>query len=127
MRDRVIHVRKANGLSQKAFADKIGLSRNFISLYENGNRELSDRTIKDICDAFGVNEEWLKTGDGPMNRPEPQEDEIGKMVNELFHMKQNSFRYQLAKLIMEAPDNVLQYMQDAARSALEQCEEKTEE
>ena len=33
-----------------AFAKKLNLSRNFINQFENGNKNISDRTINDICD-----------------------------------------------------------------------------
>jgi transcriptional regulator with XRE-family HTH domain len=64
MRDRIIEIRKEHHLSQEAFAKKLNLSRNFINQFENGNKNISDRTINDICDEFGLNEEWLKTGNG---------------------------------------------------------------
>ena len=68
MRNRIIELRKEHGLSQEAFAKKINLSRNFINQFENGNKNVSDRTISDICDAFQVNEEWLRTGKGVKER-----------------------------------------------------------
>ena len=51
-------------MSQQAFGDKLGLSRNFIWQLESGERSPSDRTITDICREFRVNEIWLRTGDG---------------------------------------------------------------
>lgn len=64
MRERIIEIRKENKLSQEAFAQRLKLSRNFINQFENGNKNISDRTIKDICDEFGFNEEWVRTGTG---------------------------------------------------------------
>ena len=64
MRNRIIELRKEQGLSQEAFAKKVRLSRNFINQFENGNRNMSDRTISDICNTFQINEEWLRTGKG---------------------------------------------------------------
>jgi transcriptional regulator with XRE-family HTH domain len=64
--DRLKVVRTNLGLSQQKFADKLGMSCNFINLCENGKRELSERTIKDIGAVFNVNLEWLKTGEGEM-------------------------------------------------------------
>lgn len=64
MRDRIIGVRKEHHLSQEAFAQKLKLSRNFINQFENGNKNMSDRTITDFCEKFGLNEEWVRTGKG---------------------------------------------------------------
>ena len=61
---RIIKIREDNGLNQEKFAEKIGLSRNFINQVENGKKNISDRTISDICRLFSVNEEWLRTGNG---------------------------------------------------------------
>lgn len=49
MRDRIIGIRKEHHLSQEAFAERLKLSRNFINQFENGNKNMSDRTIRDIC------------------------------------------------------------------------------
>lgn len=74
MNERIKQVRTNAKLTQTEFADKLGLTKNYISLVENGNREPSDRTINDICDKFGVNPVWLRTGAGepfvPLSRSE---------------------------------------------------------
>ena len=74
MQDRIKQVRQSEGLTQAEFAERIGLSRNYIAMIEIGQREPSDRTIKDICRIFGVNEIWLRTGVGepftPLSRSE---------------------------------------------------------
>ncbi len=66
MISRIIAIREKKNLSQEQFAQKIGVSRNFISLVETGKRNLSDRTISNICQTFNVNETWLRTGEGEM-------------------------------------------------------------
>ena len=58
MNARIEAVRKHEGLTQEQFADRINLSRNYLWMLENGSRTPSDRTIKDICDKFGVREAW---------------------------------------------------------------------
>lgn len=66
MIDRIIKIRKQSGLSQEKFAQKIGLSRNFINQVESGKKNVSDRTISDICREFNINDKWLRNGIGPM-------------------------------------------------------------
>lgn len=71
MNTRIEYIRKSAGLTQEQFADKIGLSRNYLWMLESGSRVPSDRTIKDICREFGVDETWLRTGEGePFREPE---------------------------------------------------------
>lgn len=74
MQNRIKQVRNEAGLSQAEFADKLSLSRNYISLIEIGQREPSERTLNDICRIFSVNPVWLRTGAGepfvPLSRSE---------------------------------------------------------
>ena len=53
-------------MTQDEFADKIGLSKNFVWMIEKGERTPSERTIKDICREFKVNYDWLVNGTGDM-------------------------------------------------------------
>lgn len=66
MNERIAEVRKAAGLTQEKFAERIGLTRNFVWMIEKGDRVPSDRTISDICREFEISEEWLRNGTGKM-------------------------------------------------------------
>ena len=66
MNSRLKEIRLNLGLSQKKFGNKMFLSQDQISLLENGKRNITDRTLNDICRTFNVNEEWLKYGHGEM-------------------------------------------------------------
>lgn len=80
MNARISDIRKRSGLSQQEFADKIGLTKNYVSLLETGGRIPSDRTISDICREFNVNEQWIRTGQGNMFLPKTRAQEIGEIV-----------------------------------------------
>lgn len=66
MKDRILKIRKENKLTQDAFAERLGISKNFVWMLEKGDRIPSDRTISDICQKFNINEEWLRFGIEPM-------------------------------------------------------------
>ena len=68
--ERIKELRKALGLTQTKFGDRIGLKQNSVALIETG-RPTSDQTIFAICREFRVNEEWLRTGAGEMFVPTP--------------------------------------------------------
>lgn len=85
MNSRIREVRVQSGLSQTEFAEKIGLSKNYISLVETGNRMPSDRTITDICREFRVDEVWLRTGVGQMHPPVSRTEEIANFLGELLN------------------------------------------
>lgn len=65
-------IRKAEHLTQAAFAERLGVTRNYVYMIESGNTPLTDRTITDVCREFGIREEWLRTGNGAMYRENSQ-------------------------------------------------------
>ena len=71
MGNRIKELRKALGLTQQEFADRIGVKRGAIANYEIG-RNASDTAVALICREFGVSEHWLRTGEGEMFRTTPK-------------------------------------------------------
>ena len=66
MNSRIRELRKALNLSQKEFAEKIGLKQNAISFMEKSGSTVTEQNIKTICSQFSVNENWLRSGNGQM-------------------------------------------------------------
>ncbi len=62
--ERVNQVRKQHGLTQQKFAEMLGISRTHIANVENRNDNPSVPVLKLIATKFGVNEQWLLTGEG---------------------------------------------------------------
>lgn len=69
-------------LTQKDFASRIGLSENYVWMIEKGDRVPSDRTISDICREFGVNEIWLRTGEGEPFQEETRQEQIMRFATQ---------------------------------------------
>lgn len=80
--ERIKNLRKALGLTQQEFADRIGTTRNNIAGYETGRREPSAAAINLIIAKLNVNEEWLRTGEGEMFR-QTEEDAVSRLCEEL--------------------------------------------
>lgn len=76
MRDRIKELRKSLGLTQAAFAEKIGVKQNTIAQYESGRNNPTDAVLALICREYGVNEVWLRTGIGPMLVPRTRRDDL---------------------------------------------------
>lgn len=68
MNERLKSIRKMNKLSQESFGKRIGVSRDVINNLERGRVEIKDHMVKLVCCEFGINERWLRTGDGKMLR-----------------------------------------------------------
>lgn len=71
MNERIKALRKALDLTMEAFGAKIGITKSSVSLIESGRNNPSDQTILLICQVYGVNESWLRTGEGEMFVPAP--------------------------------------------------------
>jgi len=63
---RIKELRKKIGLNQRDFCKALALSEGYISGIEVNLRKVNDRIIKLIIAQFGVNEEWLRSGNGVM-------------------------------------------------------------
>lgn len=82
--ERIKVLREHLGLTQTALAEKINRAPNTINQYEKG-KNIPDRTILDICNAFNANELWLRTGSGEMFRQETNVDvelahQVGRLI-----------------------------------------------
>lgn len=73
MKERIKKIRKELDLTQQKFADKLGVKRNTIAMYEMGKTVPSEQTIKSICREFNVCEEWLHNGTGEMFKAAPSD------------------------------------------------------
>ena len=80
MQERIKKIRKMNSLTQTEFGERIGVKGNTVTGYETGLRSPSDAIIVSICREFGVNEEWLRTGNGEIFIPKTRGQEIGEIV-----------------------------------------------
>ena len=92
MKDRIKQLRKTVGLTQQAFADKLGIKQNTVALYEMGRSGVSDGIITSICREFGVNETWLRTGEGEMFRPRTNEEILTEFAADLAFEGDESFK-----------------------------------
>ena len=83
MNERIKQLRKELELNQTEFGAKIGLSQTAIHLIEKGTTQLTSKQIKPICSIFGVNEDWILTGEGEMFRDNTLLNLIDATVAEL--------------------------------------------
>ena len=83
--DRVKQVRLAMGLSQAKFCRGIPLTSGHYAEIELGNRKVNQRTVKLLASSYGVNEGFLKTGEGMMfdTSPDPKLEELLRLFDTL--------------------------------------------
>lgn len=76
MDKRLKELRHVLRISQTDFGKRIGLKQSSIAGYETGMRKPLNAVISSICKEFNVNEQWLRTGNGPMFQPQPFDEEF---------------------------------------------------
>lgn len=112
MNTRIKQIRQEAGLTQSQFAEKIGLSRNYVAMVEIGQRDPSDRTISDICRIFDIQEDWLRYGLDPMRAVKSREEEIAQMVGAALSGDAN-FIQAVVKMICSRTPEELQALEKA--------------
>lgn len=103
--ERIKIVRKSVGLTQQAFAEKLGLKQNTVATYEMGKTSPSERTLADICRVFNVDPVWLETGEGEMFRAETVDSELTRLVGELMADKPGSFKQRVVAALLRCSDD----------------------
>lgn len=79
--ERIIEVVNLNGGNMSAFARRINVTPAYISKLKNDPTRIpSDRTILDICNEFGINEEWLRYGTGVRESNASRKEEIETLL-----------------------------------------------
>lgn len=66
MHERLRFLRDDLALSQSAFGERLGVSRDVVNNLERGRVEIKDHIVKLICVEYSVNEQWLRDGIGSM-------------------------------------------------------------
>ena len=105
VKERIKELRKTLKMSQDTFAEKLSLTKNYISLVENGNRNLSEQSIKVLCSIFNVNEEWLRTGNGKMFIEKSKDEQISDMLDDILKGEETDFKYRLISALSKLNDN----------------------
>ena len=121
MNKRIAQIRKESALSQQAFADRIGITKNFVSLLETGNRVPSDRTISDICREFSINESWLRTGEGEMMRPVSRDEEISSFMGDVMRGESDDFRRRLVAVLAKLDASEWEILEKMALKLADEC------
>lgn len=78
--ERIRYIRKEIGLSQSAFGNQLGTTRDVISNIENGRVDPSGIIINLICSTFNVSKEWLENEKGDKYRVPESDDKFAEAI-----------------------------------------------
>ena len=123
LRTKLLKERDNKKYTQKDFAERLGLSENFVWQIEKGDRIPSDRTVADICREFGVNRVWLETGVGEPFQPKDKREELKAVFADVLSGRQsekNAFIEAMAQL----PEDVFPVLVKSWIAAAEEMKQK---
>lgn len=109
MKDRLKELRKTQGLKQREFAERVGVSTGRVGGWESGTDRPGDARIDKICNVFHVRREWLEKGEGEMFEPEQAPKSKDEVLREAAYAL-------FSKLPKDAQEAVLAAMKDVIAS-----------
>ena len=119
LHERIDALIKALGLNQTKFAERINVSRSYVSQMCIGNKIPADRTISDICREFDVNETWLRTGEGEMFIEKSREEEIAAFIGNILKGEPD-FRRRLVSVLARLSVEEWQMLEKMAKQLNEE-------
>lgn len=96
-KDMLKYLRARENLSQAELADKLGVAKSTISMYEAGKREPDFETLEAIADLFNVDMNFLLGKDGSENDRCYPNDEAAKAAQEIFENKELRLLFDAAR------------------------------
>lgn len=114
MHERIKELRKYLGLTQQEFADRLGIKRGAVANYEIGRNAPIDAVISLICREFGVNESWLRTGEGEMITISSREEEFTAFFARVLSDRPESFRHRLVSALCRLDEDGLELVSKMA-------------
>ena len=89
--DKLTVLRKQHGMSQQNLADKMGVSRSAIGMYQTGKREPDFATLEQFANVFNVDMNTLMTGISTGN------DEMNELLDAMRSREDMRMLFKLAK------------------------------
>ncbi len=115
MNERIKELRKTLQLTQEKFAARIGVKRNTVATYEMGRSTPSDAAVSLICREFGVNEAWLRSGEGEMFTPKSRDEEIAAFVDRALAGRPDSFKHRFVAMLSRLDEDGWELLEKMAR------------
>lgn len=99
MNERLKEVRKYAGLTQREFSERIHVANSTLAQLETGDRKLKDIHITMICNEFGINEHWFRTGEGKMLTQQSRDEKIAHFIGQALAEEGDTFKKRLINLL----------------------------
>lgn len=124
--DRIKEVRKALGLTQERFGEKIGMKKSSLSTTENGVNAVSNQLRTAVCREFHVRDEWLRTGEGEMFEERTPDQAIVDFAADLVNVEDDAFKKRLISALARMDDQTWEAFEKWINTFLEEFQNKKE-
>lgn len=113
LNERLLLILKDAGKKRVDLARALNISEASVSTMCSGKTKPSAQNITLICQKFGINEKWLRTGEGEMKAPMTKQAEIASITAQLFHKEETdpetySFLMELNKYLLNLNEDQMQ-------------------
>lgn len=118
MNNRIREVREHFKLTQTEFGERLGVSRDVIGNIEYNrlkNPKQKEPIIKLICSTFGVNEIWLRSGEGDMFQAMTEDEELAAYLGDVMNDEPASFRRRLTMEMKNWTPEVWQMLEEICK------------
>lgn len=114
--ERLLLIRKSLKMTQSAFGESVGVSRDVINNLERAVNPTDPKSqfIDLVCRVHNVNRVWLETGEGEMFTEASRAEKIGRFVADVLEDEPDSFRRKLIDILIELDADGWQKLKEAA-------------
>lgn len=114
-------LRENLNLSQEEFARRINRTRSEIKNIEYEKTSPKEEIILSVCAAFGVNDDWLRNGDGNMFRPVNRDTEIASFMGDVMRGEDDDFRRRLIAVLAKLDASEWELLEKMALKLADEC------
>ena len=122
-KDRLRELRKAVGLSQTKFGEKVGVGLGVIRNLEDGLTSPSTAFLDLICRTYGCSIIWLETGEGEMFREMSADEQIADFVGGILSDRGDQFQKKVIQILSSLDDEGWKALNDFLK-ALDRAKNK---
>ena len=111
--ERVKAIRTEKKMTMEQFGEKLGVQKSAISKIEKGERSLTNQMFLSICREFGINEVWLRTGEGGIENmfTKPSDDDRYSINLGKLSITENQLAKNMLNAIAEASPEKLKHIE----------------
>lgn len=114
MKDRIKKLRKELNLTLENFGKRLGVTKTTVSRIENGKQNLTEQMTLSVCREFGVNEEWLRHGEGEMFVSLTRDEEIAAFIGSVQSVDDDSFKKRLVSTLAKLEESEWEVLEKMA-------------